>query len=189
MNYPGINKTYHKYTNFANRGMNLESLINEANEYYILYDIALIYKKPTPIGIKKTNYKNGSLEGYFKTQSTLDYNGIYKGYYIDFDAKETNNKTSFPLSNLHEHQYKHIKNVIKHGGISFLIIYINDEIYLLDGNKIISFIENNNRKSIPYEYIKENGIKIDLKINPVLDYIKALDLLIKENKYGKEEKN
>ena len=180
MNYPGLKKEYHKFTTYANRGMNLESLINQANEYYLLYDIALIYKKPTPIGIKKTNYKNGTLEGYFKEQSTLDYNGIYKGHYVDFDAKETTSKTSFPLSNLHEHQYKHIKSVIRHGGISFLIIYINDEIYLLDGELIISFIENSDRKSIPYDYIKNNGIKIELKVNPVLDYIKALDKLIKE---------
>ncbi len=189
MNYPGLKKTYHKYTNFANRGMDLESLINQANEYYIQNDIALIYKKPTPIGITKTNYNTKTIQGYFKEQSTLDYNGIYKGLYIDFDAKETKNKTSFPLSNLHEHQYKHIKNVIRHGGISFLIIYINDEIYLLDGNKIISFIENNDIQSKPYDYIKDSGIKIDLKVNPVLDYIKALDKLIKENKYGKKEEN
>lgn len=186
MNYPGLKKTYHKYTNFANRGMDLESLINQANEYYIQNDIALIYKKPTPIGITKTNYNTKTIQGYFKEQSTLDYNGIYKGLYVDFDAKETKNKTSFPLSNLHEHQYKHIKNVIRHGGISFLIIYINDEVYLLDGNLLIEFTTNNDRKSIPYEFIKNNAIKIELKVSPVLDYIKALDKLIKEKKYEKE---
>lgn len=189
MNYPGLKKEYHKYKSFANRGMDLEYLINQANEYYLACDLAIIYKKPTPIGIKKTNYKDGTLTGFFKEQSTLDYNGIYKGYYIDFDAKETNSKTSFPLSNIHAHQLKHIKSVIRHGGISFLIIYINNEIYLLDGNLIIEFIDNNNRKSIPYEYIKNNGIKIELKVSPTLDYLSAIDKLIKENKYGKKEIN
>ena len=43
--------------------------------------------------------------------STLDFNGIYQGKYIEFDAKETNNKTSFPLSNVHPHQIKHIRNM------------------------------------------------------------------------------
>ena len=181
MNYPSnIKKEYHKYTTYGNRGMDLEDLINKSNQYYIDNDIALIYKKPTPIGITKTNYKNGTLQGFFKEQSTLDYNGIYKGYYIDFDAKVTTSKTSFPLSNIHDHQLKHIEGVIRHGGFSFLILLINEEFYLLSGEKLLQFIKDNNRKSIPYNYIKENAIKIELSINPNLDYIKAVDILIKE---------
>ena len=43
----------------ANRGMVLEDLINETNEYYLKKDIALIYKKPTPIGISKVKYEDG----------------------------------------------------------------------------------------------------------------------------------
>ena len=36
MNYPAyIKKEYNKYKSFANRGMNLEYLINQANEYYL----------------------------------------------------------------------------------------------------------------------------------------------------------
>lgn len=181
MNYPSnIKKEFHKHTSYGRRGMDLEYLINEANSYYIDEDIALIYKKPTPIGITKTNYSNGTIKGFFKEQSTLDYNGIYKGYYIDFDAKVTNSKTSFPLSNIHEHQLKHIESVIRHGGFSFLILLINENYYLLSGEKLLQFIKDNNRKSIPYDYIKNNSIKIDLTIKPVLDYIKAVDILIKE---------
>ena len=182
MNYPAyIKKEYNKYKSFANRGMNLEYLINQANDFYLETDKAVIYKKPTPIGITKTNYNNGQVSGYFKEQSTLDYNGVYKGYYIDFDAKETKNKTSFPLSNIHEHQIKHIRRVIDHKGIAFLIIYINDEYYLLDGKLLLEFIDNNSRKSIPYEFIKERALEIKLKVSPTLDYISALDILIKES--------
>ena len=181
MDYPSsIKKTYHKNITYGKRGMDLEFLINEANQYYIDEDIALIYKKPTPIGITKTNYTNGTIKGFFKEQSTLDYNGIYKGYYIDFDAKVTNSKTSFPLSNIHDHQLRHIEGVIRHNGFSFLIIAINQEYYLLSGEKLLQFIKDNDRKSIPYEYINNNGIKIDLTIKPVLNYIKAVDILIKE---------
>lgn len=99
---------------YANRGMGLENDINETNKYYLTYDIALIYKKPTPIRITKTNYKDMRItDGFFETQSTLDYNGVYKGYYIEFDAKETNSSTSFPISNIHEHQLAYIRKVIK----------------------------------------------------------------------------
>ena len=185
MKYPtNIKKEYHKYVNHANRGMDLEDLINKANKYYLDIDKALIYKKPTPIGISKVS-DNVITKSYFKEQSTLDYNGIYKGYYIDFDAKVTNSKTSFPLANIHSHQLEHIKRVINHKGIAFLIIMINDEVYLLDGKVLLNFINNNDRKSIPYNYIVDNALKINLKINPTLDYLSVVDILIKErNKNG-----
>ena len=177
MLYPGnINKEYKRNISHKNRGMKLENLINLSNEYYINNDIAIIYKKPTPILVCDVDYKKNKIrEGYYKVPSTLDYNGIYKGKYIDFDAKETLNKTSFPLQNLHEHQLLHMRRVINHGGISFLIIKINNFYYLLDGKKIIEFIDNNKRKSIPFKFIKENGKIIKEGINPALDYIKVLD--------------
>lgn len=177
MLYPGcIKKEYKRNISHKNRGMKLENLINQTNEYYIENDIAIIYKKPTPILVCQVDYKkNKILEGYYKTPSTLDYNGIYKGKYLDFDAKETLNKTSFPLSNIHEHQLLHMKRVIEHGGISFLIIKMNNLYYLLDGNIILNFIEKNARKSIPYEFIKENGKIIKEGITPALDYIKVIN--------------
>ena len=176
-------KYFDNKTNYGNRGMVLEEDINATNEYYLTNDIAVIYKKPTPIKILKLDYTTNKItNAFFETQSTLDYNGIYKGKYIDFDAKETLNKTSFPLANLHKHQLEHMKKVINHGGISFLIVKINNLYYLLDGLKIIDFINSNNRKSIPYNYIKNYGLEIKEGINPALDYIKVID-----NYYFKEE--
>lgn len=185
MNYPNsIKKTYKRNITYANRGMDLENLLNITNEYYLKNNIGVIYKKPTPIGVVKVKYENNKQiinKGYFKTQSTLDYNGLYKGKYIDFDAKSTLNKTSFPLSNIHEHQIKHIRNVISHGGITFLIIGMNSEIYLLLGQDLISFIDSNNRKSIPYSYLKQYGFNINYKINKPIDYLEVIDsLLLKE---------
>lgn len=181
MNYPGkVKKSYNKYTNYSNRGMDLEDLINQSNEYYLEENIAIVHKKPTPITISEVKYGTKEriiTKAYFRTPSTLDYNGIYRGKYIDFDAKETLNKTSFPLQNIHEHQLEHMKRIIEHGGISFLIILINSEVYLLDGNIILDYIKNTNKKSIPYKFIKENGIQIEKKIRPRLDYIKAIDNL------------
>ena len=52
MLYPNkIKKNTLKQVTYSNRGMDLENLINETNEYYLEKDQALIYKKPTPIGI------------------------------------------------------------------------------------------------------------------------------------------
>lgn len=182
MNYPGLKKTYQKLPiSHKNRGMNLENLINLSNNYYLEKDIAVIYKKPTPIGISKVDYQNKKVlikEAYFETQSTLDYNGIYKGYYVDFDAKETTSKTSFPLDNIHKHQILHIRRIIKHGGLAFLIIKMNSNYFLLPGVSLIKFVDENKRKSIPYSYITNNSYIIKEGINPPLDYLKCLDKLI-----------
>ena len=100
MLYPNnIKKKVKKNISFANRGMDLETLINEANNYYLNEDIAVIYKKPTPVKIKKVTYTNDipKVEGYLNQKSTLDYVGLYKGKYIDFDAKKTLNLNSFPF--------------------------------------------------------------------------------------------
>ena len=43
------------------------------------------------------------------------------------------------------------------------------------------FIDKKERKSIPYDFIKENGYKLDYNYLKGIDYIKAVDLMIKEN--------
>ena len=181
MNYPNkIKKEYHKNINYANRGMDLEDIINDTNEYLLSKDIAVIYKKPTPIGVVKVSYENNKQiinKAYFAKESTLDYNGIYKGKYIEFDAKSTLSKTSFPINNVSNHQIEHIKRIIKHKGIVFLIIKMNDFYYLLNGVDFISFIDNNTRKSIPYNFIKEYGFELEYNYNKGLNYIKYVDVI------------
>lgn len=180
MQYPNnIKKTYTKLeVSHSNRGMNLENALNLSNEYYLKKNRALIYKKPTPIGVVDVSYKNHKKvieKAYFKEQSTLDYNGLYRGKYIEFDAKETMHRTSFPLSNIHEHQTVQIRNVIQHGGIVFLIIRMNGIIYLLTGEDYISYIDNNDRKSISYNYIMEKAHIIKEAYQPQLDYLRVVD--------------
>ncbi len=168
------NKT--KVKTYGNRGMTLENDINLTNEYYLENNIAVIYKKPTPIAVVKQQ-NNRIVDAYFKSPSTTDYNGLYKGKYIDFEAKETTIKTSFPLHNIHKHQIKHMSKVVENGVICFLIVRFTtlNETYLLYAEDFISFITTNNKKSIPYNYFKEMGYLIKTNINPNLDYIKIVD--------------
>ena len=182
MNYPNkkehTNKTYIEY---GNRGMTLESDINSSNSYYLDNNIAVIYKKPTPIKAVKVDYsKNKITEGYYEIPSTTDYNGIYKGKYIDFEAKETKSKTSFPISNIHKHQIKHLVRVIEHGGISFIIIRFTtvNKTFLIFTKDFVNYFKNNDKKSIPLSYIEEKGYLIKDGYNPVLDYLKIVDKFI-----------
>ena len=81
MLYPNnIKKTYKKEISYKNRGMDLEYLIEKANEYYRDNDIAYIYKKPTPIKVVKTDYsKSGRriTDAFYEAPSTLDFNMLY----------------------------------------------------------------------------------------------------------------
>ena len=107
MKYPLGQRNYIKTSSHdtSRRGMSLESDINAACQYYLDLDKANIHKKPTPITIVKVDYPSRNkakiTEAYFKVPSTTDYNGIYRGYYIDFEAKECRSKTSFPFSSIH----------------------------------------------------------------------------------------
>ena len=165
----------------ANRGMSLEEDINLSNEYYLEQGIALIHKRPTPINIVKVDYSHGVriTDAYFEKQSTTDYNGVYKGKYIDFEAKNTKSNTAFPLSNISEHQIIHLKNVLKQGGIAFFIIsfQLKNEIYLLDASYVIDFYEHGARKSIPYEVFQKEAKLIRQDYTPRLHYIEAVEEL------------
>ena len=173
---------YFKDNRYANRGMILEDDINETNKYYLIHNIALIYKKPTPIKVVRVEYpKNVIKEAYFSEPSTLDYNGIYKGKYLEFDAKETRSKTSFPISNIHKHQIEHIKKVLSFGGIPFLIVRFTllSQTYILLGSDLIDFLDTNSWKSIPLEYFKLKGFLVEVKYTSRLDYIKVIDNLLR----------
>lgn len=165
---------------YKNRGMNFEEEINYSNEYYLKEDIAVIYKKPTPIKVVAMDSNDFNryciTKAYYQQPSTTDYNGIYKGRYIDFEAKETTNKTSFPLSNIHEHQILHLANITRHGGIGFIIVNFKvlGEIYLLDIKHILQVIDSK-RASIPHDVFVKDGILVPQGYVLLIDYIKAVD--------------
>lgn len=172
---------------YGGRGMSLEGDIEKSNTFYLHHGVAVIHKKPTPVQIVNVDYPRRSKavinEAYFRTPSTTDYNGLYSGHYVDFEAKETKNKTSFSLSNIHEHQVKHMKACYKQGGIVFLLIRFKslDEVFLLPYSKFEFFwnrYKNNIKKSITVEEFRKNGYYIPYQYQPRLNYLKAVDKLI-----------
>ena len=170
-------------------GIDFESLINDSNAYYLQQNIACIYKKPTPVQIVRVDYparnKARIVEAYYRTPSTTDYNGIYKGKYIDFEAKSCHTQ-SFSFQHIYVHQLMHLETVYKMGGISFLIIEFSTkhEVFVLPTPKLIALYYaslKGERKSIPYSYFKENAYEIKLGFSPKVDYIKAIDYMIENN--------
>jgi recombination protein U len=167
----------------ANLGSDFEDEINESNEYYQNKNIAVIHKKPTPVQIVRVDYparnKAKIVEAYYKTPSTTDYNGIYKEKYIDFEAKSCR-ELNFSFDRIYEHQIKHLDSIDKLGGIAFLIIEFSsiDEVYILPSKLLIEKYNeslNGGRKSIPYDFIKDNGVFVKRGFNPRLSYLEAVD--------------
>ncbi len=184
--YPNGKKSYTRISSTANRGMSLEDDINLSNAQYLLEDLAVIHKKPTPITIVTVDYPKRSAAkitgAYFKLPSTTDDNGIYKGRYIDFDAKECNSKTAFPFSSIHEHQIKHLRTVRKHGAVAFLIIrmthYGTD--YLIPAGDFLEYYDTTKRKSLPYSWIREKGHEIKARLRKPCDYLEVIARIMEQ---------
>ena len=181
MKYPGkANSEYKPTVNYSNRGMTLEEDINISNDFYREVNRAIIYKKPTPITISKVEYNSNKerviKEAYFKIPSTTDYNGIYRGKYIDFEAKETKLKY-FPLINIHAHQIEHLKRVHNHGGIAFLIVRFTNlnETFYLDIKDLIFYLDNFKKSYVSHSFFETNGYRITEKYNPRVDYLNIID--------------
>jgi recombination protein U len=166
----------------ANRGMDFEHAVTLSCQYYDDNNLALLSKRPTPIRVVKNDYKLGKItEAYFEKQSNTDYNGVYKGKYIDFECKETLSKTSLTFNNIPLHQIKHLKKVISHGGIAFFLIYFKtlDEIYMISASDMIDLYENSARKSATIESIRQKGIVIEQAYMPRIKFLEAIDKMFK----------
>ena len=190
VNYPSGHKplpSNNQKRSLGSRGMDFEKDINDSCTYYKEINRALIYKKPTPIQVVKVDYPNRQhakiTEAYYKIPSTTDYNGIYKGKYVDFEAKETRNKTLFTMQNVHAHQIEHLEKVQAMGGIAFLLIRFAayEETYLLDASYVVN-AHKEGKKSLTYTFIKTHGHLIENGYLPRLKFLDVVDSI-----YFKEE--
>lgn len=184
--YPTPKKENPQQTSNLNRsrGMLFENELNKSNEYYLINNIAVIYKKPTPVRIVKVEYPSRShakiVEAYYQTPSTTDYNGLYKGRYIDYEAKETNS-LSFSFSHIFSHQVSHLKKIDEQGGIAFVIIFFKkiNKIYMIDIKpfyKLYNESLSTNKKSIKHSEIESiGGLEVSTGYAPLIDYLKQVD--------------
>ncbi|ANU10699.1 Holliday junction resolvase RecU [Planococcus antarcticus DSM 14505] len=171
---------------FSNRGKTLEDELNETNDYYLQLGLAVIHKKPVPLQIVKVEYPSRSAavirEAYFQAPSTTDYNGVWNGRYIDFEAKETESKTSFPLKNIHDHQIHHMSQVVKQKGMAFMIIRFSScqRYFIMPYGELEVFwnrMITGGRKSVTLQEIEETSFEIATGAFPRIDYLPLLSKL------------
>ena len=177
-----------KDVSFSNRGKTLEAELNETNSFYLQRGLAVIHKKPVPVQIVRVEYPSRSAavirEAYFQAPSTTDYNGIWQGRYVDFEAKETEIRTSFPLKNIHEHQVHHMADIIRHGGLAFLIIRFSslDRYFVLPFEILETYWErmaSGGRKSMTLAEVEEASVEVKPGAFPRIDYLSVLHQLMK----------
>ncbi len=105
---------------YANRGMGLEQMLEFTNESYLRRGMAVVYKRATPVRILKVH--GSKVEGFLEKTSTVDYDGVYNGRSLQFEAKSTREVSKFPLDNFHEHQIEHMRSCLNQGAIVFVIV-------------------------------------------------------------------
>ncbi len=157
-----------------NRGMFLETIINKSISFFWENNLAFIEKKGLPItfaSVKKQNNKFILENSIISRKNTVDYIGMLNGKFICFEAK-TSNEDKFILKNIKQHQLEYLILMQSHGAIAFFVFYFSkqNEFYKVDPMYIDSELKKN-KKSLHFEELKENSIKIELNFPGVLNLL------------------
>lgn len=138
----------------ANRGMDLENIITTQCKKYIREGKAYIFKLHTEFIVRRG--RGGHIIGCVpKSKSLTDFFGVLDtGEAIAIEVKNTNNKTSFPLGNIHDHQFAFLEEWNKYTKHSYYLIRFKEqgEIYMVHSSKVQKFKDTETRKSIPYSW-------------------------------------
>lgn len=167
---------------YANRGMTLEAMIDQANEVYRRRGVAVVHKRPTPVKIERV-LKGGKVQGYLEKPSTVDYEGVYRGRALVFEAKSTRERNRFPLANIHEHQMVHMRQCLDQGAIVFAVVefskhdvrfYVPAKMLLEAWDRTVS----GGPKSIPFEAMNESCFAIPAGRGVLVDYLSVVDRIL-----------
>ncbi len=164
----------------GNRGMAFEKLINLSNEMYQRERVALINKRPTPVKVLKSA-GGRVLNGFYEAKSTVDYDGVYKGRAVAFEAKSTQSLTRFDLSNIAHHQLDYLEKAEKMGAICFFLIEFSKDqtIFLVPASVIQSYVrmshQPNGKKSISRTDFDIYGYLVEQTERAPVDYLQYID--------------
>ncbi|WP_144499267.1 Holliday junction resolvase RecU [Bacillus sp. FDAARGOS_235] len=168
---------------YGNKGMAFELLLNNTNRMYKAADIGVFNKRPTPVKVLKTDKRGNIKKSNWQEKSTVDYDGVYKGRAVYFEAKSTEKKTSFPLGYIHRHQIDYLKDTQEMGAICFFLIEFRTDhvIYFVPVSLVAEYYEamlfNGGRKSIPREEFEKRAYIVPQTNRASVDYLYHVDKL------------
>ncbi|MED2040965.1 Holliday junction resolvase RecU [Bacillus wiedmannii] len=164
----------------GNRGMAFEKLINLSNEMYQRGGVALINKRPTPVKVLKSA-GGRVLNGFYEAKSTVDYDGVYKGRAVAFEAKSTQSLTRFDLSNIAQHQLDYLEKAEKMGAVCFFLIEFSKDqtVFLVPASVVQSYVrmshQPNGKKSISRADFDVYGYLVEQSERAPVDYLQYID--------------
>lgn len=164
--------------------MALEALINHSNDSYLARGMAVIHKRPVPIKILRSQ---GSriVSAVLESPSTVDYEGVYRGRSLQFEAKSTKVDTRFDFDNIHPHQLQHMRACDSQGAICFVILEFSrrGHIFYVPAQLLVRAWDagqSGGRKSIPYDDIAAVCYALKPGRGVALDYLAVVDELIRQ---------
>src|SRR5699024_4103195 len=100
------------------------------------------------------------------------------------EAKETRDKTNFPLKNFHEHQIFHLDECLKLQGICFTIIRFAslERYFVTPASIVIRAWRKKDKRAMTIKEIENNSFEIKSGFRPTLPYLKAVDKFIADRK-------
>lgn len=163
------------------RGQAFENTLDYTNQIYKRQSRCLIHKRPTPVKVLKSNGKR-VLSGFYEAKSTVDYDGIYKGRAIVYEAKSTAEKR-FDLKLVQNHQIEYLQAAEDQGAVSFLIVEMRAtrSVLILTNAMIQKYIKDakkGGRKSIPLGDLEVYGYPVKSQNGVPLDYLSVVDQLL-----------
>lgn len=160
------------------RGSVLEDMVNRTISEYRVKKLALIQKIPTPIVPTKMDKEGHITLAYFDKKSTVDYIGVVQEIPVCFDAKECSVDT-FPMSNIHKHQFEFMEDFEEQGGISFILLYFSKKstAYYLRFCDLKKYWSK--KKTISFDEL-DNAFVINMKGKIKIDILSKLQLDIDE---------
>ncbi|PHC14397.1 Holliday junction resolvase RecU [Bacillus toyonensis] len=164
----------------GNRGMHFEKLINLSNEMYQREGVALINKRATPVKVIKSKGSQVT-NGFYEAKSTVDYDGVYKGRAVAFEAKSTQSLTRFDLSNIAQHQLDYLEKAEKMGAICFFLIEFSKDqtVFLVPASVVQSYVrmshQPNGKKSISRADFDIYGYLVEQTERAPVDYLQYVD--------------
>ncbi len=164
----------------GNRGMAFEHLLNIVNKQYDNKGIAIINKRPTPVKVLRSKGTR-VLSGFYEGKSTVDYDGIYQGRAIAFEAKSVGERR-FDLKNVQAHQLAYLEKVAKNGAIAFFLVEIRPEqrVYYVPLQMMQGYVkraQDGGRKSIPLDELEVYATEVTKGRGVPLDYLAVVDKL------------
>ncbi|MEC5238539.1 Holliday junction resolvase RecU [Bacillus sp. FSL R9-9530] len=154
--------------------------MNLSNEMYQREGVALINKRPIPVKVLKSTGDH-VLIGFYEAKSTVNYDGVYKGQAVAFEAKSTQSLTRFDLSNIAQHQLDYLEKAEKMGAVCFFLIEFSKDqtVFLVPASVVQSYVrvshQPDGKKSISRADFDIYGYLVERTERAPVDYLQYID--------------